>query len=199
MAKFNYFFVFLITGLLALGCHPKPDANHPKTAVKFSQNKVTWASGKSQALPASRGHDTLTTLFLVRHAEKGTGDDPGLTAEGKARAERMAGLLKEAGITRVYSTNYKRTLATAEPLARRLRIAVGQYDARSMEDAAAFFNKNFSGEKVLIVGHSNTTPNLVNLLVRENALPQIPDDVYNNLYVVFLHANGRVDWWPVKF
>ena len=57
------------------------------------------------------------TIYLVRHAEKLAGDDPSLTPEGAARAELLAETLGDAGIVRIYSTDYARTRGTAAPLA----------------------------------------------------------------------------------
>ena len=58
------------------------------------------------------------TIYLVRHAEKAKGKDPVLTAQGKQRAENLAQMLQDAGVTRVYSTDYRRTQQTAAPSAK---------------------------------------------------------------------------------
>ena len=59
-----------------------------------------------------------STIFLVRHAEKKTGDDPDLTKAGHARAESLAKMLKDADITAIYTSEVKRTQQTAAPLAK---------------------------------------------------------------------------------
>ena len=63
-------------------------------------------------------------IFIVRHAEKvaSTGRDPDLSDAGRARAESLAKMLKDAGITSIYVTDLKRTQQTAEPLAKTLAI-----------------------------------------------------------------------------
>ena len=67
-----------------------------------------------------------STIFIVRHAEKAEsgGTDPDLSEPGKARAESLANILKDAGITAIYTTEFKRTQETAAPLAKILGIAV---------------------------------------------------------------------------
>ena len=63
-------------------------------------------------------------VFIVRHAEKETsgGNDPELSESGRARAEVLARMLHDAGITAVYATEFKRTQQTAAPLAKTLAI-----------------------------------------------------------------------------
>src|SRR5205085_354526 len=65
-----------------------------------------------------------STIFIVRHAEKaqGGGDDPVLSEAGQARAESLANLLKDAGISAIYTSEVKRTQQTAAPLARTLHL-----------------------------------------------------------------------------
>ncbi|MEO1641906.1 MAG: phosphoglycerate mutase family protein [Pseudomonadota bacterium] len=121
-----------------------------------------------QAIPAPEGG----AIYLVRHAEKVTdGDamlvedpkDPPLTADGQARSEALADILGEAGITQIWSTDTIRTRKTAAPLAEQLGLEVELYDASELERFAALLLER-PGESVLVVGHSNTTPQLVETL-----------------------------------
>lgn len=101
------------------------------------------------------------TIFLARHAETegGDGDDRWLGDPGRARAEALADALEGAGIQRIYSTDYRRTRETAAPIAGRLGLEVEIYDP---SDLAGFAERLKSlGRTVLVVGHSNTTPALV--------------------------------------
>ncbi len=122
-------------------------------------------------------------IFLVRHAEKqvdGT-RNPDLTEKGQNRAQRIAVLLKNTGITQIYSTNYQRTLMTAKPLAQELALKVELYDPRNLT-AFAKKLKTKSG-KILVVGHSNTTPKLATLLSGK-AVKLMDESQYQHLYLV---------------
>ena len=131
--------------------------------------------------------EQTSQYFLVRHAEKGQDDpkDPTLTATGQARAQLIARELAHAGITAIYSTDYQRTRLTAQPLADRLGLNVQIYDAK--RDLAEFLQEvqsNHAGERVLIVGHSNTIPNMANILSGKESYQQFDDADYNHLLIV---------------
>ncbi len=129
-----------------------------------------------------------TVIYLVRHAEKQTGDDPALTPAGEARALALRDKLKRAGITRIYSTDTKRTRATAAPLAAALGFTVELYDGK---DLAAFADKlKAQRGKILVVGHSNTTPELVTQLGGDPGEPILEASEFNRLYT--LAINGDV-------
>jgi broad specificity phosphatase PhoE len=129
------------------------------------------------------------TIFVVRHAERadaGTGaatmmaTDPELSDAGRARAQALASALKEAKITAIYTTEYKRTRQTAEPLAKALGIEATVVPARDM---AGLIEKLKSGGNALVVGHSNTVgPVIAQLGVAEEV--KLSDDDYDNLFVV---------------
>ncbi|HOY18019.1 MAG TPA: phosphoglycerate mutase family protein [Haliscomenobacter sp.] len=124
---------------------------------------------------------TPSVIFIVRHCEKAmeSTDNPNLAEEGKKRAAHLAEILKNTGIEAVYSTNYKRTMQTAEPLATVLKITPSAYEPRE-----ATFGEMLrkSGKKVLVVGHSNTVPDLLNQLTGTKNYQ--PYDGYGDLWVV---------------
>lgn len=106
-------------------------------------------------------------VYLVRHAEKmadGT-SDPELTAAGRARACYLAGFFADKGLTNILSTNYRRTRQTAGPAARALRLEVEEYDPKHLPILAMMI-RNRPGN-FLIVGHSDTVPEMVRLLSGE--------------------------------
>lgn len=128
------------------------------------------------------------TLYLVRHAEKQTDQsNPELTDQGLCRSEFLAELLHTAGIEKVMSSDYRRTLATAAPLARRLQLQVERYDPRQLDQLAE--QLVISSADALIVGHSNTTPELVRLL--GGSAEDMPETDYQRLYQVSIE-DGRV-------
>lgn len=157
------FFLILLTGLL--GCTSEETPNQ---------------KGKEQP-PA----EPSRTVFLVRHAEKaddGT-EDPPLTPEGKERANRLWRHLSAAGITAIYSTDYKRTRQTAAPLAENLGLDVEIYDPFEEGIMEKLLNQSGSGN-LLVVGHSNTTPMLVNRLLEQEKYRQLSEKAYSDLFVV---------------
>jgi phosphohistidine phosphatase SixA len=129
-----------------------------------------------------------SVFFLVRHAEKADqSEDPPLTEAGRARAEALARMLKDAGVDGVFSSDFERTRDTAAPLARHLGLEVAPYDPNALADLAKTLRA--SPGRYLVVGHSNTTPELAGLLGGEPG-PPIPEDEYDRLYVL-LHRPGE--------
>jgi broad specificity phosphatase PhoE len=130
----------------------------------------------------------VTVIFLVRHAEqdlppyKDDPPDPALNIAGRERAQRLAHVLRDVGITRIMSTQYARAQSTAEPLAQALGLDIAIY---SPDDLKSVANKlrTLPG-RTLVVGHSNTTPDLVALLGGEPGAEIDHNDEYDRLYVV---------------
>ncbi|WP_321488768.1 phosphoglycerate mutase family protein [uncultured Hyphomonas sp.] len=123
-----------------------------------------------------------TTIYLVRHAEKQAGPDPDLTVVGRARAEILSQELQDAGLTEVWSTDTTRTKETAKPVSKRTGLPIQIYDA-SRQAAFAARLKATPGA-MLVVGHSNTIPDLVGLLGGKPGAPIVEADEYDRLYVV---------------
>lgn len=120
--------------------------------VTFAAIMVMFA-----ALLASAG--STVTVFLVRHAEKAaSGDDPGLSEAGAKRAESLAVALGDAGITAIFSSEYKRTQDTAAPLAKRLGLPVTSVPGKDIDGLVAKLRALAPGARALVVGHSNTVP-----------------------------------------
>mgnify|MGYP001304488109 FL=1 len=127
-----------------------------------------------------------TEFFLIRHAEKDRSDlenkNPNLNEKGKLRALKWVEILDGINFDKIYSTNYNRTIQTVSPISKKLNIDVSIYSpsALSYKD---FILKNY-GNKVLVVGHSNTIPGFVNGLINEKVYEQINDLNNSNLYSV---------------
>lgn len=133
--------------------------------------------------------EATTVIFLVRHAEKTTSvDDPALTAEGRHRAGELSAMLAEAGIRHIHSTDFIRTRETAEPLAEQLELDVLLYDP-SMPEKLVENLKN-SGGRHLVIGHSNTVPDLVERLGGDGGTAIDEPGEYDRLYIVTLAADG---------
>lgn len=138
--------------------------------------------------------DVAATIYLVRHAEKAKDGtrDPDLTDEGRARAERIANMLKDEKLAAVYSSDYKRTRNTAAPTAKMQGKEITIYNARDLKGLKEELLKKYKkGQKVLVVGHSNTTPFLANLLTKEGKYEQIDESDYDNFYKIEMLHNGN--------
>lgn len=131
-------------------------------------------------------------VFLVRHAEKeGGGRDPQLSAAGAARAQALANLLRDAGVEQVHTTNFLRTRQTAEPVASLLGVEPQLYDPRDLAGLAERLQS--VGGRHLVVGHSNTTPDLVKRLGGDPG-PHLEEATeFDRLYIVTLSEQGRVE------
>jgi phosphohistidine phosphatase SixA len=129
-----------------------------------------------------------SVFFLVRHAEKvDESQDPPLTEEGERRAAALAETLRDAGVERIYSSDYQRCRETAAPLADRLGLEPILFDP---DDLAALAEKLLASPgRSLVVGHSDTTPELAGLLGGEGGTP-IADDEYNRLYVLYRRSGS---------
>lgn len=136
------------------------------------------------AIAAAAAANATPVIFIVRHAEKAatSGNDPELSPAGHKRAEALSRILKDAGLTAIFTTEFKRTQETAAPTAAETQISPTVVAAR---DAAALMMKLRAVEgNALVVGHGNTIPDLLKSL--GVASVNIPDDDYSELVVVSL-------------
>lgn len=136
--------------------------------------------------------EKITTFILVRHAEKATegGSDPELKPEGIKRAEAFATLFSKASIDGMYSTNYKRTRNTVTPLATAKGLSVNTYSAMKKAELESLLAKH-AGGTIVIVGHSNTIPDIANALIGEKKFEQFADDDYGNIIVISVTVVGK--------
>jgi len=131
------------------------------------------------------------TVILVRHAERagGMSADVGISEAGQCRAEVLARMLAEANVKRIYTTEVARTQQTAEPLAAKLHIRPEVVPAKDIEGLVAKLRAGAPDEVVVVVGHSNTLPEIVKLLGGGD-VPPIGDNEYDRLLVATLtHPN----------
>lgn len=145
----------------------------------------------SSEIAAENESDESAVVYLVRHAEKTRDtEDPGLTAYGKERAVALADILASRGVDRVLSSDFRRTRETAAPLASRFGVEVELYDAEDLESLVRRL-RGAERETILVVGHSNTTPHLVEALGGDPG-PPIEEDEYDRLYRVDLPSGRTV-------
>ena len=128
----------------------------------------------------------VTTYYLIRHAEKEVSDksnrDPHLTEIGKERAQVWKEIFKEVAFDKIYSTSYHRTLETARPTAEDHQLSIENYDPKNLYSSD--FKEATFGKTVLVVGHSNTTPDLANMILNKKTYNNIEERTYGNLYIL---------------
>lgn len=132
-----------------------------------------------------------TTYYFIRHAEKirtdKTNKNPDLNEIGKKRAEYWNTVFKNVAFDEIYSTDYKRTLQTAAPTAKSKNLEIKLYSPDNLYDED--FQLKTTGKTVLIVGHSDTTPLLINKISGKEIYPEIDDTMNSNLYIITISDN----------
>jgi len=141
---------------------------------------------------------SATTIYFTRHAEKAKegGRDPILTEAGEARAAKLLEILKEEKVSAVYSTDFFRTKMTAQPTADYFKLTTKIYDHKSID--INLIAKAHKGKTILVVGHSNSTPTLVNNLIGEERFEQIDESDYSNIFRVKIN-NGKTNVEQMKY
>lgn len=131
-------------------------------------------------------------VFLVRHAEKvDTSADAALSASGEARAQALAATLRDAGITHVHSSDYKRTRDTAAPIAKLLEKDVHLY--APLKPSKLVSKIKTEGGRHLVVGHSNTIPALAKQLGGNPGPPIVEKNEYDRLYIITIDNDGSAN------
>jgi len=138
-----------------------------------------------------------TTVIFVRHAEKSKlpKGDPSLTDAGRRRAAELARQLVDAdviaGVDAIYSTSYRRTEETAQPVADALNLLVIPYDASNTETIIDEIVKAHKGQVILVVGHRNTIPKMIANMGASKKVPDFDGDEYDNIYIVSIPWFGK--------
>ncbi len=143
----------------------------------------------------------LTTIILVRHAEKNiepNNPDPDLSPAGQARAQELVRMLSAAGVTAIYATQYKRTQQTVKPLADSLVLTAGIIDSKKTPDLVKEILTAHRGQTVFVAGHNNTVPEIVGALGGGN-FPVIPENEFDNMFIVSVYKFGRAKVVKIKY
>ncbi|HEX6574695.1 MAG TPA: phosphoglycerate mutase family protein [Gemmatimonadaceae bacterium] len=151
------------------------------------------SAGEAPVIPDGR---TETTVYLVRHGEKmsETDRDPDLSDKGRARAESLAVALRDSGVNMIITTDLKRTMQTAAPLAKLRHITpkvipIGM-SVQSHMNRVVDEIKSHEGATILVVGHNNTIGHIASKLAGGN-IGDLCTDEYANLIIISM-TKGRV-------
>lgn len=150
--------------------------------LDFSQNKISSIKKESQS--------NVTQIYILRHAEKesATEENPDLSELGIKHASYWKKVLQHIKFERVFTTDFIRNIKTAEILSSDLSIKPEIYYPMSFD--ILNFIKEIQGQKVLIIGHSNTIPDMVNRIINETIYPPMSHKNYNLLYQITINENG---------
>lgn len=130
-------------------------------------------------------------IYLVRHAEKKLDvKNPSLTAAGQERSIELMRTLADIPLDKIYSSDYRRTIETAEPTAAFFGLDIEHYDPRALPNFSDQLKAQFG--VILVVGHSNTTPQLVELLGGDSISEIDEASEYDRLYHIAYDDDGTV-------
>ena len=120
-------------------------------------------------------------LILVRHAEKlDSSRDTPIAPDGATRAQALANKLRDAGITSIWTSEFRRTQETAKPLADALGLKPHVHPANDSKGLVEALRKE--GGRAVVVGHSNTLPEIARLYGLKIEQPR--DDDFDGLYLI---------------
>jgi phosphohistidine phosphatase SixA len=142
----------------------------------------------------------VRTVLLLRHADvdeppNGAPEDWPLNEAGRARAETLARVAGAAGITAIYTSEALRTKQTAAPLAAKLGLEPNEVPptpelTQQLLSAGA-------GGAVLIVGHSDTVPEMIQGLGA--SFPGPPIQGHDDLFVVTVIEASKASAVRLKY
>jgi 2,3-bisphosphoglycerate-dependent phosphoglycerate mutase len=142
----------------------------------------------------------VTTVILIRHGERNASTpadpDPHLNAAGKARAKKLIHVVGQSGIKAIYRSHFVRAKETAQPLATHLGLSTIE-----MDEALPIKNdilSNHAGQTVLVIGHSDTVPDIIKRL-GAGSIPVIDDAEFDNLFVVKVFSPNRATLTLLKY
>lgn len=161
---------------------------------------LAWRGGAaadSPGLAPAPRDSSIATFLLVRHAEKDTlvaGNDPPLRAEGLVRAQELVHIAGAAGVSTIYVTHWTRNRQTAGPIAAALGESLTVVDP--VDETLRRLKARHFGETVLVVGHSNTVPQIVAGLTGRTLVSPVR---YDGLWVITLGRDGRTTLASLRY
>ncbi|MBX2928341.1 MAG: histidine phosphatase family protein [Saprospiraceae bacterium] len=161
-------------------------------SLVWEEEKPDW--------PLDEQGGELTKIIVVRHAEKandGTSDPP-LSEAGLQRAAKLNRMLSDLKIDRLYSTFYKRNVQTLAPLAEAQKVEIVTYEAHDKTLAARILESD-RGKTIVISGHSNTVPGLVNAWLGHNKYADLPDSEYSKIWILTFNGKELLDCSELNF
>lgn len=147
------------------------------------QLPLCWAIALCLTTGVPQVSSAQEAVFIIRHAERADGEDPPITPAGRDRSVRWAEMLSGAGIAHVYTSTARRTAETGAIIAEALGVeseALPPNDIAPLLDLMSF---DFEDERVLVVGHTETIPNILREFGAFEQIELSRDD-YGRMFVV---------------
>lgn len=153
-----------------------------------------------------------TTVLVVRHTEKAEAlhDNPALTEAGHERAQALAQSASVAGVGAVYASPLQRTQQTVQPTADLVGLTVEVVKKEEIKKLARLIRDEHPGETILVAGHSNTVPRIIEALGGSSLCPEpfplykdgtchLPEDEFDNLFIVTVPKSGKSTVLRLKY
>jgi phosphohistidine phosphatase SixA len=195
--------LLIITGLLIISCkqqqNPSPSEVNGLTIDYIDHYVIHFDDGSSYDMSEK---ETQKIYYLVRHAEKDTvpKGDPRLSTKGVERSNRLAEIFSKTQLEAIFSTMTTRTLFTVDSLSNLKNMPILPYETKGFREINENIEQSLETHRVLIVGHSNSTPVLANHLYGEKAFNKTIDEAeYDNLYIITEDNKGSRTLLTLKF
>lgn len=191
--------IFLFLALSIIACQPVAKKVLGKYVSKIEQEVITFDDGMKMNLPSGEG---TKVIYLIRHAEKDTvpAKNPILTDQGYERSYALAQIFKSTRLDAVYSTLYNRTMHTVDSLTTMKGISTKIYQPKELKSLSAELLESTDLNRVLIAGHSNTTPALAGVLMGEQQFTEGFDESdYTNLLIFTVDKEGKKELHQLRY
>jgi 2,3-bisphosphoglycerate-dependent phosphoglycerate mutase len=190
-------------GALFMACSSPntPELPVAKVTAVTRNGTVQCSDGTERPIPHYNEPEWII-FYFARHCEKdmSTDNNPSLTAEGKARAERLGRIFDDARLDMVGSTNTKRTLETAQSVIYWAGDPVLEnYPTKSHLDWIGEKLMESKGKKIFIAGHSNSIPEALNRLIGVFKYQNLGDTEYDRLFIVATKGIGQSEVLDLKY
>jgi 2,3-bisphosphoglycerate-dependent phosphoglycerate mutase len=203
MIKFIFWGVLGTFAPLFFACQSlsKQELPVPTVTAITREGSVRFSDGSERAIPHYNEPDWIV-FYFARHCEKdqSTDNNPSLTAEGKARAERLGRIFDLARLDMVGSTNTKRALETAQSVIYWAGDPVLEnYPAMNHLDWIGEKLLESKGRKIFVAGHSNTIPEAINRLVGVYKFQNLGENEFNRLFIVATKGIGQSEVLDLRY
>ena len=197
----SIYILYLLIAIASMSCSPKQSKNITNgTYISVIQEDVIKdKDGEKFIIDISEGDKIY---YLIRHAEKDTVpvDNPKLTEVGIERANFLANMMKGTRIDGIYSTMYTRTLFTIDSLASRKGLKILPYKPSALKLLHKTISQDTTQSAVIVVGHSNTTPALANVILgKQEFTTGFDESDYDNILIVIDRKEEENTVYKLRF